>query len=205
MAFLGENKDGHNSGVAADFGGLLRSEFTFRSLSAPVNLVLSLGMNIQNVGPGFKYEGFDAESPLPRNRKLGLGIDLRIGEVEFLTMRNDILRIRFAYDRNKSLVDYSYTSDLTLDYKYLSIFNSSGSGLPAIWNRGLDVTIAGIVSGRLGYIHDPDGEITDRTYGVGFGINPGAFSFTINWSSIPQALDFDRTKYITLEGTFYLN
>ena len=44
-------------------------------------------------------------------------------------------------------------------------------------NMGAEVSIQNRFHGRLGYVHDPEGEITSMTFGVGLDLDVSSFRF----------------------------
>jgi hypothetical protein len=65
-----------------------------------------------------------------------------------------------------------------------------------VYYSGLELTILGLLSGRLGYVDDEEGNIQGWAYGVGIG---GRKSLVrLDFADLPQAPMLDRTKQYTL-------
>lgn len=68
------------------------------------------------------------------------------------------------------------------------------------WNGGLELRYTDQIAGRVGYYHDPLGQINDLTYGLGVGWK----GLSLDFASIPQAKDSDlpNVSKITLGYRF---
>lgn len=100
---------------------------------------LSLGANIQNMGPSVTFINEDQASPLSRNLKVGAAWEPLATKQFNLTLVGDF---------NQSLV--------------------SGSEGFRTYHGGVEMAYAGQLAGRLGYYQDPLGDIRDLTFGIGF-------------------------------------
>ena len=63
---------------------------------------------------------------------------------------------------------------------------------------GLELGVMDLLFGRVGYLYDDVGEITDWTFGVGFRIK----QFGLDYASIPQATDLDRVNKFSVVVRF---
>ncbi len=181
MRIVGENKDGRASAVAADLGGLLQGTL--------YGFPYALGVNIQNLGSTLVYIDADAGDPLPRNLKAGIAVQL---------YKNESVNACAAFDYNKSLI--------TWEEKNYEVTTGFGLGdAKRLLNMGAEVSIKDRINARLGYVDDPEGEITAMTYGVGLDLplSGGTRVLRFDYSSIPQALDLDRVHYLSL-GVLFL-
>ncbi|HEY3215001.1 MAG TPA: PorV/PorQ family protein [Candidatus Eisenbacteria bacterium] len=144
---------GEASTFGFDLGGLYRKPVA--------SMTLSLGLNVQNIGPEATFSSEDSGDPLGRNLKVGGAISLQVplGPAGFEVGGTG------AMDFNESLV--------TNDFR--------------TWNEGMEVYGAYAkwvrVMLRGGYYNDDLGEIRDFTYGA--GIRVVGLSFDAAW--IPQA------------------
>jgi len=68
------------------------------------------------------------------------------------------------------------------------------------WNGGAELRYTDQIAGRIGYYHDPLGQINDLTYGIGVGWK----GLSLDFASIPQAKDSDlpNVSKITLGYRF---
>ncbi len=68
------------------------------------------------------------------------------------------------------------------------------------WNGGVELRYTDQIAGRVGYYHDPLGQINDLTYGLGVGWK----GVSLDFASIPQAKDSDlpNVSKITLGYRF---
>lgn len=132
---------------------------------------MNLGVNIQNLGPSVTFLNEDQASPLSRNVKVGASWEAVAGKQ---------FGVIFAGDFNQSLV--------------------SGSEEFRTYHGGAEVSYANQIAGRLGYYHDPLGDIGDITFGIGFVWK----SLQLDYASIPQAKDsgLDNVSKISLGYRF---
>jgi hypothetical protein len=115
----------------------------------------------------------DAEQSDPLPRHLKLG-------AAYYVMRHEYGHVMATLDFNKMLV----------------------AGGPTIWNGGVELGYADIMAFRLGRVQDPDGDITDFTFGGGFHVNIGSRELYLDYASVPQASDLDRVHRLSIEVLF---
>lgn len=140
----------NRSGVGTTFGLDLAALYRIPAAR------LSLGANIQNLGPSVTFLNEDQASPLSRNVKVGAAWEAVAGKQ---------FGVIIASDFNQSLV--------------------SGSEEFRTYHGGAEVSYANQIAGRIGYYHDPLGDIGDITFGIGFVWK----SLQLDYASIPQAKD----------------
>jgi hypothetical protein len=163
-----EGQAGTGDTFGADLGVLVRLTDLAPSFPVPV----TLGANVQNLGPNIAYIDQDQSDPIGRNLKVGMGAKvLNLPKLTGLV----------SYDFNKSLV---YSSD------------------KPIHNAGAEVTYGDFVSGRAGYIYDKQGDIRDMTFGVGFVLNLGQNNLAFDYASVPQARVLDRVNKFSITFRF---
>jgi hypothetical protein len=163
-----DGQAGTGDTFAADVAMLVRLREMVPSLPVPV----SLGVNVQNLGPNIAYIDQDQSDPIGRNLKIGIGVQaLNLPKLSGI----------IAYDFNKSLV---YKTD------------------KPIHDVGAELTYADFVSLRGGYIQDKQGDIRDPTFGVGFLINLGSNTFGFDYASVPQARVLDRVNKFSITFRF---
>jgi len=76
------------------------------------------------------------------------------------------------------------------------------TGGPFIMNMGLEGQYTDIMALRMGYIHDPDGDITNLTFGGGFHVELSNMDLFLDYASVPQATDLDRVHRFSVELHF---
>lgn len=76
------------------------------------------------------------------------------------------------------------------------------SGGQTTVNGGTELQYTDIMALRIGYISDPDGDITDFTYGGGFHTKLGGKDFFLDYGNIPQAEELDRVHRFSFEMLF---
>ncbi len=158
---------------------------------------LSVGANVQNLGTELSYISGGASDPLPRNLKAGVALELFDG---------DPARVTLAFDYNKSLTKWDVGTTSPPDSasqedvrRFKTAFKFGWSSYKPLLNAGMEVSVAqDLLNLRLGYIHDPEGEITAFTFGGGLNVSLGSTLLRFDYSSIPQAKGLDRVSYISV-------
>ena len=92
--------------------------------------------------------------------------------------------------------DYGHVL-LSADFNKLLV-----SGGQTTVNGGTELQYTDIMALRIGYISDPDGDITDFTYGGGFHTKLGGKDFFLDYGNIPQAEELDRVHRFSFEMLF---
>lgn len=159
---------GNGDSFGADLGLLLRSKALLPSFPLPI----SIGINVQNLGPNISFISQDQADPMPRNLKAGIGVQL---------LNSTDLKGTVAYDYNKSLV-YS-------DEK-------------PVHNMGAELSYKDFIAARLGYIYDKQGDIMDMTFGAGFVIDLKGSAVSFDYASVPQASVLGRVSKFSVSFRF---
>lgn len=188
MSIVGVDKDGKADAWAVDLGGLVQGSLPIPSLSGG-DLPYALGVNVQNLGSKLVYIEADQGDPLPRNLKAGLALELYSG---------DALRATGVFDFNKALIDYDSREVLENEPRF------GWGDMQELLNGGVELSIQEKLHFRVGYVHDPEGEIESLTFGAGLDVSfsNGSKMVRFDYSSVPQALDLDRVSYLTVGVLF---
>ncbi len=181
MGIVGESKDGRADAFAVDLGCLMRG------VVGP--FPYALGLNIQNLGSKLVYIDADQGDPLPRNLKAGFALS---------AYESPGFSVVGVFDFNKSLISYDTDDPYAVD----SYFGWGDQ--KELLNMGAEFVLRDRLSGRLGYVHDPEGEIEAMTFGLGLDlpISGGSKLLRFDYSSVPQALDLDRVSYLSVGVLF---
>lgn len=92
--------------------------------------------------------------------------------------------------------DYGHVL-LSADFNKLLV-----SGGQTTVNGGTEFQYTDIMALRIGYISDPDGDITDFTFGGGFHVELSGKDFFLDYASVPQAEELDRVHRFSFEMLF---
>ncbi len=131
---------------------------------------LRFGLLVQNLGLDIVYNDQNQAEPLPRNTKAGVAW--------------------YAFDSvlHHLLLVAEVTKDLVfLDGDVIDKF-------------GLEYEYYDMAAGRIGYIYDTEGNITDLTYGVGLNIK--SINARFDYASVPQAEGLPRVNRFALGFTY---
>jgi hypothetical protein len=110
---------------------------------------LRLGTTISNLGPNISYIDAQQSDALPRNLATGLALKF---------IDSPFNRVIVAFDINKEIISLNdRTSELT----------------QIVYNIGGEWTYLNTLSGRLGYVHDHDGDLKHLTAGIGIVFRAG--------------------------------
>jgi hypothetical protein len=183
-----EKTAGAGDTFAADFGLLLRVQDMFPSL---LPVPVSLGVNVQNLGPNIAYIDQAQSDPIGRNLKIGIG-----AQVLNLPKVTGIL----AYDFNQSLVGtmFRFAKPIETFGPWFVFYNVD----KPVHNVGAELTYGDFVSLRGGYIYDKQGDVMDPTFGIGFVIPLGVNNLGVDYASVPQARVLDRVDKFSLTFRF---
>ena len=107
---------------------------------------LTLGMAVTNLGWPMKYIDAAQSDDLPRNLALGFAYKLK---------NSEYLSVLATAEANKLLVGLN--DGLSTELKEV------------ILNGGMEITYLNLISGRIGYIYDQEGQI--KTMTLGFGLD----------------------------------
>jgi hypothetical protein len=161
-------KEGAGTSFAADFGVLGRPSDR-----------ISYGVAIQNVGPNMSFIEKDDAAPLPRTLRGGVAFKPFVGE-EYSTM--------VSIEASKALIGLD---EIFSEGKFSEVRRD------ATLNGGIELSFAGFVAARTGYIYDPDGKIKDFTFGFGVRVPVGG-GLTFDYASVPKAEELGRENKFSL-------
>ena len=134
---------------------------------------IQLGAVVNNIGPNISFVNNEQSDPMPRHVKLG-------GAYTYY------------------LPDNLGHVLLTADYSKMIV-----TGGPTIYNGGVEFQYANIFALRMGRVEDPDGDIQDWSFGVGFQVSAGeGRDLFVDYANIPQASELDRVHRFSLELGF---
>jgi hypothetical protein len=179
LAIVGVEKDGRADAFGVDLGMLLRGQMG--------GVPYSIGANVQNLGSELVFIEADQGDPLPRNLKVGLGVE---------AVRSDRFRLVGAVDFNKALIKYPGREHIEGQPRF------GWGDMKELWNAGLELTAMDRLHFRLGYVDDPEGEIQALTFGAGLDVSFGERTVLFDYSSVPQALDLARVSYLSVGVQF---
>ena len=132
-----------------------------------------LGAVVNNIGPNISFVNNEQSDPMPRHVKVG-------GAYTYY-LPDNLGHVLVTADYNKMIV----------------------TGGPTIINGGAEFQYGRIFALRTGYVSDPDGDITDWTFGVGFQVSAGeGRELFVDYANIPQASELDRVHRFSLELGF---
>lgn len=123
-----------------------------------------IGVVTANLGPDISFIDAEQSDPMPRVLRVG-------GMYEIYA--NEIGEVRAGAEWERSLVTFA---------------------TPSIYHLGAEFVYAGMFAGRVGYIHDPDGDIKSATGGFGVRWNKAA----LEYANAAQASDLARVHRLAL-------
>ncbi len=171
-----DETEGSGWSLALDLGVLYRN-LTFGPLA---NDKINFAAVLTNIGPDISFIDEGQSSPLGHIVKLGM---------MYQPVDGDQVSVRFTYDFNQPVIiseDGTGFFDRLTDFKR-PLFRSREE---PIQHFGSEVAYAQerlALAARLGYVYDPDGDIKDPTFGLGFALG----QFTLDWAMVPQATSLD--------------
>ncbi len=164
-----EEGTGVGTTVAGDIGVLYRTSL--------FNMPLSLGANLQNLGPRITYIDADQADPIPTNIRVGFGLRLVETEANSLTLAADFSRILV---RRYEAPEGGETPQPDPFYK--AIFTAWGDeGLKkVIISSGLEYWYTDLIALRAGYFHEEKvaGGRKFLTFGAGIRYDIYGFDFS---------------------------
>ncbi len=165
---------GDGDSFGADLGLLVRSRALLPDfqLTPQFPMTFTLGVNVQNLGPDISFLDRDDADPMPRNLKIGLGVNV---------MRTSSFSIITAYDLNKTLV---YSEE------------------DPIHNVGAELGFRDFFALRAGYIYDKAGDIIDPTFGLGVSVPLSSSEVNFDYANVPQAQVLDRVSKFSVSFRF---
>jgi len=126
----------------------------------------SVGLAVTNMGPDISFIDREQSDPLP--------ITLR-GGVAYTALSDEISNLIVSWDIEQSLV---WLIDSDTQHRRSEI-----------WHVGTEYRYVNLLSGRIGYIYDKDGDFKDFTYGLGFIYKD---KLSLDYANVPQAQSLDR-------------
>lgn len=127
---------------------------------------LTLGSSLTNMGPDISYIDQNQSDPLPFTLRAGFN---------FEPLNDEVSHWLITFDVEQSLV-----------WLITTAVNTRRS---EVYHVGTEYTYINLLSGRIGYIYDQDGDIKDATYGLGFTIRD---KVSFDYANVPQATTLDR-------------
>ena len=147
--------------------------------TAPVHLDISGGFSVLNANDEqFVFVNEDQSSPPTRTRRMGIAMHAALpspwaggseSAVRLLVAPVHALEIGFAFDTDRV---------------------SAGGTEPHfnVQHFGVEATVLGVLTGRLGHYSDRTGQIVDDTFGYGFRLPIGPWgAFQYDHATVPQA------------------
>jgi hypothetical protein len=164
-----EEGEGVGTTVAGDLGILYRTSV--------FNMPLSLGANLQNLGPKITYIDADQADPIPTNLRLGFGLKILDSEANELTFGADFSRIlvrRYEAREGEEIPQP--------DPFYKAVFTAWGDGglNKVILSAGVEYWYAQLIALRAGYFneHEDYGNRKFLTFGAGIRYDIYGFDFS---------------------------
>ncbi len=136
----------------------------------------SMGIAVTNIGPDISFIDHEQSDPLP--------FTLRTG-VAYRLMDDEVNNVIVALDIEQSLV---WLSDKDI--------NRARS---EIYHIGAEYRYVNLLSGRMGYIIDEDGDFNAPTYGLGFIYKD---KMSLDYANVPQAEQLARVHRWSIYFTF---
>jgi hypothetical protein len=165
-----EQGTGVGTTVAGDIGVLYKTSL--------YDFPVSIGANLQNLGPKITYIDADQADPIPTNLRVGLGVDLVDSGTNKLTFGADFSRILVRrYDRDPDTNEVPKP-----DPFYKAIFTAWGDeGLKkVIMAAGIEYWYDNLIALRTGYFHEEliAGGRKFLTFGAGIRYDIYGFDFS---------------------------
>ena len=179
-----DDMKGQGSTFAFDFGLNVRDIPVLPETILPQSR-LNLGLNIQNMGPNIVYINEEQSDPLPLNWRMGLSWQVWNTDISRLTMNADMNKLLANRKHHWYERVFRDWVDQSLDEEWDEI----------IWGAGGEFSYLNLLSLRLGYIYDREGEIEGISYGAGVFYEQDGFRVDIDFAMQPggDLQDFNRT------------
>jgi hypothetical protein len=136
----------------------------------------SMGIAVTNVGPDISFVDREQSDPLPFTLRTGLAYRL---------MDDEVNNVIVALDIEQSLV---WLSDKDINRARSEIYHIGG-----------EYRYVNLLSGRMGYIIDEDGDFNAPTYGLGFIYKD---KLSLDYANVPQAQQLERVHRWSIYFTF---
>ncbi|PKL79882.1 MAG: hypothetical protein CVV25_06280 [Ignavibacteriae bacterium HGW-Ignavibacteriae-4] len=149
------------TGVSGGFDvGLLWKPSDLQVLGADMQDRLSLGMNLQNVGPKMTY--INEADPLPTNLKLGIAYDV---------VKDEFNKLTFAFDYTKLLVNRDRNGSDPIPLSFVSSWQNNAME----YAGGVEYWYEDVVALRAGYFTEPDNAGARKFWNFGAGVRYDIF------------------------------
>lgn len=160
--------------LAADVGVEWRAGYDLGDL----DLLLRAAGVIQHLGPDLEYIDEEQRSRLPNDAKLGASGQLSYGEVGHALL---------CWQYEKSLVG-GFDNDRSGVVGFGGELQLSMLGLTSQMEGGGSSGTRDILTGRIGYVDDEDGQIEGMSYGFGVGVEvDDKVLLSLDFAKVPQA------------------
>ncbi len=166
----GESRE--SDGTASDFGILLGAElpigeeFTFSG---------NIGLSYLNMGSDFEFQNWFGTISMPSATRYGIGIRL---ESQPLT-GNEKFGPLFTLAFNVDKLDHTSEAD---------------KGKSDESSYGAEIGFLRMLFLRIGRWKYESGNIDDKTFGVGLGVELESFLIRLDWARVPQASNLDNVN-----------
>jgi len=185
--------EGDADARSISFGFAVQREFVVRSDVADAGrLVVApvAAVSLLHWGEDVEYNDEDLPEELARHLHIGAGVRVahepRSSSQIFDPARLSQFSLSAGIEHTIPKFDDRYRS-------YDPGYSSESDDDESIAHYGVELTMCGLLSARYGRIDDPDGGITNNTWGVGLGFeNTLPFDARIDYASFPQADGLDR-------------
>lgn len=135
---------------------------------------LRFGFAVANMGPDIALIDREQSDPLPWTARLGTA---------WTMVSDDVSNFILAADIEQSLV---WLVD-------------GGNRRSEIWHGGVEYRYVNLLSGRMGYIYDDDGDFNSFTWGLGFIYKD---KLSLDYANVPQAEELERVHRWSVYFTF---
>ena len=136
----------------------------------------------------FEYPGFGASDPQVQMKRAGVSVHASLP----LTGAGDDAAGPWGWWF--ATVPRALDLGLAYDRENLTAGSSSEAEVDHV---GFEVSVMGVLTGRMGYVNNPDGEVQDMSFGFGVHLPVGPWaSLGYDWASVPVASGsgFDPNK-----------
>jgi len=173
--------DGTGSGWGVDAGVLYRVDHPISSATGTI----ALGAAVRHMGPDLDFEGYpenmrpeDYDPSLPTTLALGASYGVADGRIRGGLICAEYEQSLVSEDSNP-ILHAGMEAYLSLGFMFGVADAQSG--------------VIDRLSGRLGYVHDEDGEVKDISYGFGFGLlSENGLVASLDVASVARAEGLER-------------
>lgn len=140
------------------------------------NQRLNFGLSVTNMGPDIAFIDREQSDALPFTARFGAA---------YTPLADDVSNFLVTVDVEQSLV---WLIDNNVDRRRSEI-----------WHAGAEYRYVNLLAGRIGWVHDKDGDFNAATYGLGFIYKD---KLSLDYANVPQAQDLERVHRWSLTFTF---